>query len=251
MEALTSGMKNASLTTKTQGQGNAQQAKPETKKITKLSLTTKAQREAREKAQLAAKATRAAEPTPESTAEVAIPGGSGSSLNGNSVDTIPRSDAHLSRSDHPSSVEPQLSPYNTPAVPPVPTLPQTVPADVHGATEIPLPPSSPPEMRFDSATISPTTSGADIFIPYQPEGPAASTTVQPDSFKWLPPNTSTPANMKKGGLPVFTSTSAIPFGATSGIDQGVPKSANEWKPIKQEKKPGDDSIWDVPETPRK
>jgi histone deacetylase HOS3 len=64
--------------------------------------------------------------------------------------------------------------------------------------------------------------------------------IQQEPLKWLPPNTSTPSPMKRGDLPVFTSTSTIPFGL-SKVNGEVKKDENK----------GDVDIWEVPETPKK
>jgi histone deacetylase HOS3 len=55
----------------------------------------------------------------------------------------------------------------------------------------------------------------DNFIPYQPDGPPpVSVRDQQKPLQWLPPNVSaTPVQspVKRGDLPVFTSTGVIPF----------------------------------------
>lgn len=82
---------------------------------------------------------------------------------------------------------------------------------------IPLPSSSPvasSPLRSPVRSPSRTAAQNDIFIPYQPEGPAPSpSNSQPQqSLHWLQPNTGTPTPMRRADLPVFTATSAIPFG---------------------------------------
>lgn len=50
-----------------------------------------------------------------------------------------------------------------------------------------------------------------MFVPYQPEGPEPMSVPQQEMLTWLPPNTATPAPVRRTDLPVFTSTSTIPF----------------------------------------
>lgn len=51
------------------------------------------------------------------------------------------------------------------------------------------------------------------FFHYQPDGPVPVPVPQQEPLKWLPPNSSTPAPMKRADLPVFTPTGPIPFGS--------------------------------------
>ncbi|KAK0712167.1 hypothetical protein B0T21DRAFT_387178 [Apiosordaria backusii] len=66
-----------------------------------------------------------------------------------------------------------------------------------------------------TATSTPTP--MDMFIQYQPDGPTPESKVQQQQqpLQWLPPNVSTPLStmtpMKRGDLPVFSSTGVIPF----------------------------------------
>jgi len=84
--------------------------------------------------------------------------------------------------------------------------------------QVPLPPNSPLAPKAESepqskATPQPEQPDSNNFIPYQPEGPPAISLAQKE-LHFLPPNTSTPANMKRerGELPVWTANSVIPFG---------------------------------------
>jgi histone deacetylase HOS3 len=119
---------------------------------------------------------------------------------------------------------------------------------IQEATRMPLPSSSPV-----AATFTQPAEGSDVFIPYQPEGPRPNTMLQQEAIRWLPPNTSTPTPMKRGDLPVFTATSAIPFGLPPNPDTNVPTApkANETSKPAEDSKKYDDSIWEVPETPQK
>ena len=134
-----------------------------------------------------------------------------------------------------------------------PARPSQLPAHLREATQVPLPASSPPDPVPDKAILAPSNSGSvsDLFIPYQPEGPPPSTMNQQEPLRWLPPNTSTPAPtpMKRVDLPVFTSTSAIPFGVNPNLNNGGPKPNGDHLPRQHPE--SQDSIWEVPETPRK
>ncbi|KAG9248145.1 hypothetical protein BJ878DRAFT_489669 [Calycina marina] len=168
MDNLISGMSKTSLGTN----GNSNdQAKPEAKKV-KITLLTKPQREAKDKAKIAANASDIA------SKDTAGP-----------VDT--------STVPAPSSLLP---------VAPTPTLPSTPLTSHNEATEMPLPPMTPQE-----PTIVHEQPPTDVFVAYQPEGSPATAMTQHAPIQWLPPNSATPATMNPE-LPVFTSTSAIPFG---------------------------------------
>jgi histone deacetylase HOS3 len=114
---------------------------------------------------------------------------------------------------------------------------------------IPLPATSPiaPSPTWNTPQQGGSafsSNSGDIFIPYQPEGPARMSTTghQQQPLQWLPPNTmATPASgMKRADLPVFTATSAIPF---------APAQNQLKKVVKQEKV--DEGVWEIPETPQK
>jgi histone deacetylase HOS3 len=208
------------------------------KKI-KLSLTTKAQREAKEQAKQAAKPTSkpvAIKPRPRPTETRVVP-------------------PVASMTNGTSSVVPQPQPASI--LPPVPVTPQqSLPSHFPThlqAAEVPLPASSPlapsyPELEQGPPISKPAppphsnpAPNSELFVHYQPEGPQPESMIQQEPLKWLPPNTSTPSPMKRGDLPVFTSTSAIPF--------GLPRVNGEAK--KEENKEKDVDIWEIPETPKK
>ncbi|RDW69455.1 arginase [Coleophoma cylindrospora] len=137
----------------------------------------------------------------------------------------------------PRSTKPKQS-ESSEILPPEPLPSQvlsSIPSYVQEASETPLPPSSPivpAPMTPNVSTTEPESPG-NVFIPYQPDGPPASTTAPtPESLRWLPPNTATPGAtpgatpIKKNELPVFTATSAIPFGvnpnhALAGAENGA------------------------------
>jgi len=107
---------------------------------------------------------------------------------------------------------------------------------------IPAGMASPPVVKSLSQQQSSSAddSTPDVFIPYQPEGPAQETRAMPSGLQWLPPNTATPSASKFGDLPVFTSTGAIPFGIKKesgrdnmGISDG-PVQSSSVEHVKQE-----------------
>ncbi|OIW28498.1 Arginase/deacetylase [Coniochaeta ligniaria NRRL 30616] len=128
----------------------------------------------------------------------------------------------------------------TPSVPSAPFAPVTPSKDEIAFTtpsfpaRTPLPPSSP--------TMQSPAPANDMFIQYQPEGPTPPVVQQQQkSLQWLPPNSATPApTPARRELPVFTSTSAIPFAPRPG-------SAT---PLLKKEAPADQSVWEVPETPQ-
>lgn len=234
-----------------------------------LSLITKEQKEARERAKTAAKTA----PTKPATRIIPKP-------------KIPKPPRMEGGPVQPEQERPMTSTVQAPTVPEIPDsqgpesfpsmpstpqqLPPQIPTHLQQAAQVPLPSSSPvqfaqSEPAIQSAiqsgpiafaqpepTIHPTSnaSSSDVFIPYQPEGPPPNPAPQlQEPIRWLPPNvTSTPTPMKRGDLPVFTATSAIPFGINSSIAPQAPKLQGS---AAESAKPFDPSIWEVPETPKK
>lgn len=93
------------------------------------------------------------------------------------------------------------------------------------AMSMPLPASSPTE--------HPGPRTPDMFVPYQPDGPTPMG-LPVDNVRFLPPNAATPTPMKRGELPTFTASSAIPFATR--------------EEVKGEER---DELWDLPESPLK
>ncbi|GJC94215.1 histone deacetylase [Colletotrichum higginsianum] len=104
-------------------------------------------------------------------------------------------------------------------------------------------------------------------------GPGPVSVAPQEPLTWLPPNTNTPiktspsrptpaklspakpspakkspARMMRADLPVFSSTSAIPF-APQGLD-GTPEVKQE-RAVKADPTKREKSIWEIPETPQK
>ncbi|KAK2005898.1 histone deacetylase domain-containing protein [Colletotrichum eremochloae] len=229
------------------------------KKI-KINLITKTQKEERAKATQAVQAKTATPPAATeasfSPGEVATP-------------TAP------SPMPHPTVTPPQEETFTTPPTQPpafeepsllevaTPVTEQMPVAVTPDPRQIELPASSP----VTSPAVA-TPSGSDVFINYQPEGPAPVSMTPQEPLKWLPPNMNTPvksspskpspvkslsnkkspAKMARADLPVFTSTSAIPFASQKPSSmperkQGPDVKADPEEPAK--------SVWETPETPQK
>jgi histone deacetylase HOS3 len=215
------------------------------KKI-RINLTTKSQREAKVQGKAG---------TPPTTSTAAIkpasirptqpPQTQVPPSNSSAMPTAPFNQGTDTKEAEPKSLAENFPP--TPSTPP----PAYVPSHIHNAAQIPLPVSSPAEAPFPQPTRAQPSpaSSSDVFIPYQPEGPTQNTTVQHEPLRWLPPNTSTPSPMKRGDPPMFTATSAIPFGPNPNASQVSKPQENPKNG--ENRPPRDDSIWEVPETPEK
>ncbi|OLN88166.1 Histone deacetylase HOS3 [Colletotrichum chlorophyti] len=251
------------------------------KKI-KINLITKTQKEERAKA---ARAVPNKTPTPPTSAEPAKP--------------RPPSPVEVAASPTPPTIitPPQDRNLVTPPAhpqPPVlenllPSTPTIEQPEVSTAVTCQTPVTeSPDPLHREHPASSPmsspaveTPSGSDVFISYQPEGPAPVTVTPQEPLKWLPPNTNTPVKtssakaspakaatmkasakrssptkpspikkspvkMSRTDLPVFTSTSAIPFApSNAGVPDVHPEPAVKTDPEEPAK-----SIWNVPETPQ-
>jgi histone deacetylase HOS3 len=210
-------------------------------KKVKLSLTTKAQRDARGQTKSPAKPTNKPVEIQPSTPVIAEPSSASTALE-SSPDPI-------SANSLPQEPEPF-----TPSTP-QPPLSRQMNYQFQNSALAP----STPVMQSQSATGRPPSSsssgGPDLFIPYQPEGPAQNAAVQQEPLRWLPPNTSTPASVRRPDmLPVFTSTSTIPFAPNPNLGLASPRksggdSSNANDRLPSPSKPRERSIWDIPETP--
>ncbi|KAK3939849.1 hypothetical protein QBC46DRAFT_459376 [Diplogelasinospora grovesii] len=150
--------------------------------------------------------------------------------------TIDQQNPSIIESLSPKSLPPQADPL-TPAHAGhvfTPMLLSSQPQRVPLPSSSPITPTSP--TRFQQQASAPPP---DVFIQYQPEGPAPSLVKQQQqqSLQWLPPNiVATPmaaTPMRRTDLPVFTATSAIPFAPTGTGRQQF-----------------DESEWEIPETPQ-
>ncbi|TIC99177.1 Histone deacetylase HOS3 [Colletotrichum higginsianum] len=176
--------------------------------------------------------------------------------------------------------------FDNPSPPPPPPAP-AAPAAPAGRSEVSTPVTeqtsvavTPDPRQLELPASSPVTSpavttpsGSDVFVNYQPAGPAPVSVAPQEPLTWLPPNTNTPiktspsrptpaklspakpspakkspARMMRADLPVFSSTSAIPF-APQGLD-GTPEVKQE-RAVKADPTKREKSIWEIPETPQK
>ncbi|KAK1999061.1 histone deacetylase domain-containing protein [Colletotrichum falcatum] len=239
------------------------------KKI-KINLITKTQKEERAKATQAAQAAQAKAATPPATSkafsspgEVATP-------------------AAPSPVAHPTVTPPQEEALTTPPTrlpasedPSLPAAPTAWPEVSTPVTEQMPVAITPDGRQFGLPASSPVTSpavatpsGSDVFINYQPEGPAPVSMTPQEPLKWLPPNTNTPvktspskpspvkslgnkkspAKTARGDLSVFTSTSAIPF--ASQKPSGMPEVKQE-PVVKADPEEPATSLREIPKTPQK
>ena len=225
------------------------------KKI-KLNLTTKAQRDAREQAKAAINAPLLKGPPKTSSQKATQPVSNEHPTNdnlGNRMNSVqepltpPLLEAASLPEVRPLEIDIPISP-TTLARPP-----SEAPFQIEEATRLPLPASPPVPPSFTQSAVPQTAAGADVFVPYQPEGPPPNSMQQQEPIRWLPPNTATPTPMKRGDLPVFTATSTIPFGlpAKSSPDGATVPKPNENSNSAKDPEKYDHSIWEVPETPHK
>jgi len=217
-----------------------------------IKLTTKAQRDAREQAKLAAATTPgitdASKNSAQKSAKSPVEKTQAQSVAPRTRSRSASREPQLSLAEVPKPAEKQTSRPPTPSTP-QPALPSRI-SHLQDASAVPLPPSSPA-----AAPPAPAIpANENVFIPYQPEGPApAPSAIQQEPLKWLPPNTATPSPMKRADLPTFTATGPIPFAApvaTMGVaPTQVPAPGT--MTVKQENvdKKATESIWDVPGTP--
>ncbi|CAM1503076.1 Fc.00g078520.m01.CDS01 [Cosmosporella sp. VM-42] len=227
------------------------------KKI-RINLITPAQKEAREKARLEAQ--KAASP-PAEEKQTVLP-----SIEQPSVTPSPEPEVEPEITAAHYTDPAELSPRQpAPSSSPIATPPTTVPSsglstplqeqmpfsvpspDAH---QVALPESSP---IIPSVAIQLSDINSNVFIPYQPEGPAPVPVFQHEPLKWLPPNAptpsantpaATPSPAKHKNLFQYTGASGIPFAPRP--QQGV-QPTND---TKLEVKPPS-SIWEVPQTPQK
>ncbi len=195
----------------------------EMKKI-KITVITKAQKEARERERLAKEKllkALAADPAPGNVTVTTTP---------SSAAPAPANPQHL------PSPTPSPAPQHHTAQTPSPSLPgpTTTPT---ASTTLTTPPTTDPRAPPTSSSPPPSNSSPihnnnnnqenDIFIPYQPEGPAPEAQqLQPQQqqqLHWLPPNvcatpvqSPAPSAAKRNALPVFGSTGVIPFAPRPG-----------------------------------
>ncbi|KAI6345080.1 hypothetical protein MCOR25_011062 [Pyricularia grisea] len=115
----------------------------------------------------------------------------------------------------------------------------------------------------DSSCYPAAPSTPDMFIPFQPEGPAPEPhpqSNQQQQLQWLPPNVGTPSPVKRQDLPVFSATGTIPFASATGrslsplrggADAPDKTSSGVSTPIPKSRVEQVRSMWEVPETPQK
>lgn len=207
------------------------------KKI-KISLLTKAQKEAKEEEKHRAKVEQ-----------------SQATSSNMSHETRPTTADSETTYDQSAISTPMKSSSPGPATPQL-FFPPNDPAPLEGPEQVSLPISSPitPTIeQFEAGDVSDHSpeNSAGKFVPFQPHGPLPTTIAQQEPLRWLPPNTNTPAAIKKYDLPIFTSTSAIPFAPNPDVgNQNEPSNSY----AKQDSSPSESthlasSPWDIPAAP--
>lgn len=109
-----------------------------------------------------------------------------------------------------------------------------------------------------------STTNSDVFITYQPEGPAPAAVSRDEPLKWLPPNiptpsantpATTPSTMKKttkNGNGLFHYTSGIPFAPKAKTEESGPQPSDvKTSPTKPKMEKQEKSLWEVPEATSK
>ncbi|GKT47315.1 uncharacterized protein ColSpa_07496 [Colletotrichum spaethianum] len=237
-------------------------------KKVKINLITKTQKEERAKAAQAAQA-KAAIPSATEEAKPAFPAQVATPTAPSPVApptvTPPQEEAFTTPPTQPPAFEDlslAAAPSGWPEVS-TPVTEQMPVAVTPDPRQLELPVSSP----VTSPAVA-TPSDSDVFINYQPDGPTPVSMTPQEPLKWLPPNMNTPvktspsklssaklspnkkspAKMMRADLPVFTSTSAIPFAPQDPhgmleVKQEAAVKADPEEPAK--------SIWEIPETPQK
>ncbi|KAM0271851.1 hypothetical protein ACHAPA_002616 [Fusarium lateritium] len=123
------------------------------------------------------------------------------------------------------------------------------------AAQLVSPLSSSPAVP--SVSVHPSTDADDVFIPYQPKGPAPEPVAQHEPLKWLPPNVPTPSSQTPAATPspikknnLFQYTSGIPFAPRPGHkSQGATGAKLSGSSVKLEQD-ARSSIDEIPETPQ-
>lgn len=247
------------------------------KKI-KINLVTKEQREAKEQGKVPIKpaTSRTTKPAaPRTTKAKAVPKASSGGVGGQPVveaSSTPFVDVTSQPPNPPSqplnplfdnvlqtAPQAQILPNPQPSIDfqqAAPFLPQ------HAVTSPLLVPSAFASPAVPQQPSPPPAGTPDVFISYQPEGPTPQPQLQYNGLQWLPPNTGTPSPMKRGDLPVFTSTGAIPFGVRPDFHAGPNSNNFEKQELSPSSLPADNvqmtseedahfDIWEIPETPNK
>lgn len=104
------------------------------------------------------------------------------------------------------------------------------PFEINEPQQVSLPPSSSP---IPSVSIQ-SSDDDNVFIAYQPEGPAPVAVAQQEPIKWLPPNVQTPSSQTPAATPspvkksnLFQYTEGIPFAPRPQQHAGEQKPTDE------------------------
>lgn len=227
-------------------------------KKVKINLITQSQREARERARQNAEKSSASSPdelqgpTPSQTPPLDTPTTETSSIAPTFAEKVEVSPTSL------APPEAQLPPLPAGGLS-TPVQEQFTSDSVSPGPNSDLPASSP---TVPYVAVQPSSDPADMFIPYQPEGPEPVAVPQQEPLKWLPSNVpSTPMANTPAATPspvkrqdnLFKYTSGIPFAPrpqnTATKTEPTP-SGSATDEVKTEMRPPP-SVWDLPKSPQK
>ncbi|KFA77649.1 hypothetical protein S40288_02707 [Stachybotrys chartarum IBT 40288] len=209
----------------------------------KINLITPAQKEAREKARLEverAASSPVQEPpsqTPTEPLDIVSP----------TSDVLPELPSLTGpRQPSPQATPPTEAPTEQPSSGNAATPVQEHFSSSAPSPDLPPPPAPQTPRGIPSVSVQPSSDPADVFIPYQPDGPPPAAVAPPETLTWLPPNASASAATTPAATPSPAKKQDRLFHYTTGIPF-APKPAGE---VKKENESGG-SMWDVPETPQK
>ncbi|KAF5018576.1 hypothetical protein F66182_9433 [Fusarium sp. NRRL 66182] len=235
------------------------------KKI-RINLITQSQKEARGRARLEAEQAKAntstipSQPEPDKAAEASPTIRQPPEVQSLDLAAVESTEPHNICPTQPVSVDP-----------PIPTPPATATTSSSGIVtplqeQDPFEPAAPVSQHVSPASsspaipfvsIHPSTDADDVFIPYQPDGPAPEPIAQNEPLKWLPPNIPTPSAQTPAATPspvkknnLFKYKSGIPFAPRPGQQSKVAAAAKAIDSgVKQGPKPPS-SVDENPETPQ-
>ncbi|KAJ4264988.1 histone deacetylase [Fusarium torreyae] len=231
------------------------------KKI-RINLITQSQKEARERARLEAEkakgngSTATTQPEPEKPAEA--PSGIQHSSESSSADSIVVSTGQDNLPpNQPAHVDPRIPspPATASSGIATPLLEQDSFESAAPVTQLISPPFSSP--TIPSVSVHPSADADDVFVPYQPEGPAPEPIAQHEPLKWLPPNVPTPSSQTPAATPspikknnLFQYSSGIPFAPRPGQQSQGASGAKATEPGVKLEPNVPSSIEKIPETPQ-
>ncbi|KAJ4120024.1 histone deacetylase [Fusarium equiseti] len=223
----------------------------------RINLITKTQKDAKERARLEAEKAKGnvTAPGPAKPIEASSTAQRPLETNSDNPDTVV-----VSTAAHNTSPTQSLPTDSTPAATPSssvasPSQEQAPFQSVAPVSQVASPPLS--SRSIPSVSVHPSADPDDVFIPYEPQGPAPKPIVQSEPLKWLPPNVptpptqtpaATPSPVKKNNLFQYTSA-GIPFAPRPRQSAQGASTETAEPGVKQESNVPH-SIEEIPETPQ-